>query len=162
MVAFFCPPPFMKTVTGYRFYRINATATQTSSQVAIDEMEIFNTLDVDQIPTMTGPTTSGVTATASTTAAAGFEPWRAGNNAAANYWGGNGPPAWLQWEFTAPFVCNKYSIQAPSTNGAQVYAPKTWTFEGSNTGAFSGEQVTLDSQTGAANWSSGEKRTFTF
>lgn len=33
-----------------------------------------------------------------------------------------------------------------------AYAPKNWTIEASNTGAFSGEEVTLDTRTGETTW----------
>ena len=33
-----------------------------------------------------------------------------------------------------------------------AYAPKDWTIEASNTGAFSGEEVTLDTRAGETTW----------
>ena len=45
---------------------------------------------------------------------------------------------------------NGYRILTNQSNSA--YAPKDWTIEASNTGAFSGEEVTLDTRTGETTW----------
>lgn len=45
---------------------------------------------------------------------------------------------------------NSYRILMAT--GSSSFAPKDWTIEASNTGAFSGEEVTLDTRTGETSW----------
>lgn len=120
---------------------------------------------VDITPLMTGATTSGFTASASSVLGAGFEAWRAFNNAtgddgAVNVgWLANAGAAWLVMDCGSAQGISGYTIQA----GSNYYAsrsPSAWTFEGSNTGAFAGEQVVLDTQTGQGTWSSTQKKSY--
>lgn len=68
--------------------------------------------------------------------------------------------AWLKYDFGSgnEKAIQKYTIVAGFYPSA---SPKNWTFEGSNTGIFAGEQVVLDQQANQISWSS-TKRTFTF
>ena len=69
-------------------------------------------------------------------------------------------PAWVQYEFASATVCDAYSISASDTWTS--WTPNTWTLEASNTGAFAGEEVVLDTQTGISTWASREKKGFLF
>lgn len=74
-------------------------------------------------------------------------------------WGGNNVPQWLQQQLPAAKTLTQYKLK--SFNNANVQSmPKTWTMLGSNTGAFAGEQVTLDTQTTVADWAQNETRTY--
>lgn len=53
---------------------------------------------------------------------------------------------WISVAMPAPFVCNRYGIWVRGAYPDRL--PKDWTLEGSNTGAFGGEEVTIDTQTG--------------
>ncbi len=104
-------------------------------------------LDVDQIPTMTAATTSGVTMSASSEFSAAYAAWRAGaNNGSTSGWESAGAPSasWLQVAFAAPVYIYSYTILCP----ASATRATAWTLKGSNTGAFGGEEVTIDTQSG--------------
>ena len=66
---------------------------------------------------------------------------------------------WLLIDLGSATTINKYQVQTDSTYAST--APKTWTFEGSTTGAFAGEQVVVDTQASVTGWSLNEIRTFT-
>jgi len=69
------------------------------------------------------------------------------------------PTGWLKIDLGSTKTFTQYII-APSGNVAfeSVY-PKDWTFEGSNTGDFTGEETILDTQTGITGWN-GLPKTF--
>lgn len=73
----------------------------------------------------------------------------------------NSGPAWVKVDCGSgnEKVVNKYSISAHTS---VLRTPKDWTIQASTTGAFSGEQVTLDTRAGYTNWSAFEKKSFTF
>ena len=78
--------------------------------------------------------------------------WASGN--------GSGVPVWWQIDYGAgtPQIIDLYSMQ--SRNDAFFDTiPDAWTLEGSNTGAFSGEEVILDSQSGVV-WVQNERKLF--
>jgi hypothetical protein len=68
-------------------------------------------------------------------------------------------PEWVQIDLVVSTTINQYQIVAPSVGNNSC--PNTWTVQGSNTGAFAGEQVTIDSRSGQAAWGVTESRTFT-
>lgn len=70
---------------------------------------------------------------------------------------------WLKVDLGTQIKIEKYSLTLGDQSSAWVTAmPKRWTFEGSNTGSFSGEQVVLDTRTNETGWSMNEKREYTF
>ena len=82
--------------------------------------------------------------------------WR-GNS---NFWNGQ-TSGQLVYDLGAGVTktARRYKIQCGY--GVGSYNPTAWTFEGSNTGAFAGEQTTLDTQTGIS-WTDKEIKTFSF
>lgn len=70
------------------------------------------------------------------------------------------PPCWLQIFLgdANASVVTAYQIYSYIFS----YSPNTWTFAGSNTGAFAGEQTTLDSQSNITTWINYENKFFTF
>lgn len=113
----------------------------------------------------TGYTSGGNTVSASTNGS-GQESWRAfdgitGSASGANTWGTVGTSSgWIQYQFSSAKTIGVYTVR--SINGFADRAPRDWTLLGSNTGAFSGEQVVLDTRAAQTSWgSSGEVRTFT-
>jgi len=76
--------------------------------------------------------------------------WRLGN--------GSG---WLQYYNSVAKKLNKYEITASIVQTEMSRTPKDWTFQASNTGLFTGEQVTLDTQTNQS-WTCGETKSYTF
>lgn len=67
---------------------------------------------------------------------------------------------WLQVQLPSAKIINKYLISPPQ--GYVNKAPKAWTIQASNTGAFAGEQVTLDSKSDVTGWVSSNYKTFSF
>jgi len=75
-------------------------------------------------------------------------------------WGTNNTTSgWVQYQFSSAITIAKYTIEAHTTYPGN--APKDWTFEASATGAWGGEEVVLDTQTGQA-FSAGEQKDYTF
>ena len=66
------------------------------------------------------------------------------------------PNYWIQYQFESATMCNAYSITVGTGSNT---SPKTWELQGSNTGAFAGEETTLDTQTNIT-WTASEKKTF--
>ncbi len=82
-----------------------------------------------------------------------------------NYWvtaSGGAAPCYIGIDLGATNLRRLYSYKlwmnvVPEPNRA----PKAWTFETSNTGAWAGEQIILDTRTNQTSWGSGEGREFT-
>lgn len=114
------------------------------------------------IPVMTSNTAPSGVASASSVYTTNYDPFRAfdknsGTDTLRWLSAGGVTSAWLQYDFGANNgkVVTRYGI----ISGLQASAaPKAWTFEGSNTGDFTGEQVILDSQTGQTGWTSTKRR----
>lgn len=71
-----------------------------------------------------------------------------------------GGTGWVSADFgSTSFVAKTYAMTARSEVNAQAYAPKSWTFYGSNDGA---NWTTLDTRSNVAAWSVGERRQFMF
>jgi fibronectin type 3 domain-containing protein len=141
-------------------FSTGATAAQV--QTSLEGLPSVGTGNVSVTGSSTTPGTVDATdngnGTASASSAATTEPasgafdnntgtdWRAANQ---------GKPQWLQWDFGAN---NAQTISSYRIYGiASVGDARTWTILGSNTGAFSGEQTTLDSRSGitmVAGWNS--------
>ncbi len=116
----------------------------------------------DITPTMTSDILPAPYATsASSTLSASYPAWRAldGGLAAANRWISNTAGAgWWKLDYSIGKAINGYDICVFDVNRA----PTAWTFEGSNTGAFAGEETILDTQTGITGWVSATYKQFTF
>lgn len=74
-------------------------------------------------------------------------------------WQATTTPCYLKYDFAKEQTIVSYKIY-PSSNDHNLRSPKNWTFEGSNTGAFSGEQVILDTQSNISGWITGLAKTF--
>ena len=97
----------------------------------------------DQIPTMTSNTAPSGTASASSELNSNFAAWKAMDNSVPSTWQPSPatPPAWIQYQPAASVAADKYKVIVDSTG---VYS---FTLKASNTGAFSGEETTLDTKT---------------
>jgi hypothetical protein len=62
------------------------------------------------------------------------------------YWAGGGNTGWLQYKFASSQTVVAYSLTS-AFKDAPTDCASAWQLLASNTGAFSGEQVTLDTQT---------------
>lgn len=124
---------------------IDAANSTNENTAAAGLIKPTVTIGADQIPTMTAATTSGVTMSASTEN--GGAAWRAGNKNTTDGWGsGSGLPQWIKVAFGSAKNLGSYSIQAQT--GTPTSAPKSWVLQASATGAFAGEEVTVDTQSG--------------
>lgn len=119
----------------------------------------------DQTATHTGNTSGGNIASASTEYS-GQPAWKAfdkvtGSGSGAGTWVTNSvPTGWIQYQFASARTIGIYTIT--SGNGYASRAPNTWTLKASNTGAFTGEEATLDTRSGETSWSAGgQTRTYT-
>lgn len=116
------------------------------------------------VPTMTSHTApEGVASASSETNVAWYAFNKVTASASVAGWQGSGTSGWLQYKFASAQTITRYTIVGwysgwtPSNR-----APQAWTLRGSNTGAFAGEEVTLDTQTAQTGWGDAEKRTFSF
>lgn len=78
-----------------------------------------------------------------------------------NFWErSTGYPHWAAYDFGVGVTktITKYTISAGDQQPARM--PKNWTFEGSATGAYGGEEVTLDTQTNQSSWATSERRDY--
>lgn len=120
----------------------------------------------NKVPVMTGYTTpSGVVSASDERTSLANYAWKAFDKSttSSNYWCNNGvsggTTGWIQYQFASAETIVQYKMNsAPLV----TYAPNTWTLLASNTGAFSGEEVTLDSQSGITWSSTTEVKTFDF
>lgn len=112
-----------------------------------------------EVPTMTGPVTSGVTVSADNADVSPNQAWRAFSGSPADCWlsAVGGFPHALTIQFAKPTKVSTYDMGAPSALSPNL-APKTWSLQGSNDGV---NFTTLDTQTNAPAFASGEVRTYT-
>lgn len=128
----------------------------------------FITPSVDVIPTMTGPTTSGVTISASAANTTSDQAaWRAADDNALSYWVDTGDrvtsalPSWWKVDFGAnnAKAITSYSIRGGPAADSLDNAPREWTFQYNDVDTGDG-WTTVDTRTGQTNWGVFEKRTF--
>ncbi len=119
---------------------------------------------VDQVPVMSSNTAPVGTAAASSTHSSGnYAAFRAfdGNATTTGRWitAEGQTTGWIRYDFVNPKVITHYSLQPTPTDepGEADRSPQNWTFEGSNDAS---SWTVLNTQTGAANWAAGEKRTY--
>jgi hypothetical protein len=118
----------------------------------------------NQIEAHTSETSATGTVTASGFFAGGYEPWRAVDGTFFVYIGSTwlvalGVSQWLQYQFNTAKTITSYTLS--STDGNANRAPAAWTLYGSNTGAFAGEETTLDTRSGVTSWTAaGETKSY--
>lgn len=116
------------------------------------------------IPVMTSNTAPSGVASASNIYSSGFEAYRSMDKVQGLYWfpGVGLYDEWVQYQSISAETCTAYSIKVGQDSAN--WTPSAWSLEASNTGAFSGEEVTLDSQSGftSGTWTTGETKQFVF
>ncbi len=110
------------------------------------------------MPVMTAATTSGYTVSSSTIYSGGVEGWRLFDDSTSTSFLGVGTSGWIKVAFPSATLVAGYSLLAWAAELTR--APRAWTLEGSNTGAFSGEQAIMDTRTGQTGWNT-SVRSFT-
>jgi len=118
---------------------------------------------VDLIPDMTALDAPSGLVSASTVFAT-YYAWQAFDkvNSGEDGWLASATSGWLQYQFATAQIIKMYSLL--SRNTGNPCPPKSWTLKASNTGDFTGEEVTLDTQTDITDWatSANTKKTFNF
>jgi chitodextrinase len=165
----------------FRFFRLNFTRF-VSGGYFVPDMNSTGTLRVSEFEIMVGATahpTSDMTDAStpsplvasanSELSGGGFEAWRAFEGTvldAGGRWLSDNvaPPIWLKIDLGAgnEIEPTAYKI-APDSGAGGGNVLTSWTFEGSNTGAFAGEQTVLDTQINRyyESWTGGVLETFT-
>jgi hypothetical protein len=121
----------------------------------------------DQMPAMTSNTAPSGTCSASSAFGTDYAAWKAAaddasDNTAEKCWISNSTTTgWWQYQFGSATGIGGYSLRADSAGTWVTRMPKNWTLLASNTGSFSGEQVTLDTQTNQS-FTAGQRKTYTF
>lgn len=147
----------------------SGTFVGTSINTDIISLTVAGTVTLpsstDTVPVMTGYTNGSVTISANSDVQA--PAWQAfGVEATANStWipANDSFPNWIKVDYGASNskTIIKYTVSSRD-NALLANQPRDWQLQGSNTGAFTGEQTVLDTQINQSNWGSAEKRTFYF
>lgn len=102
--------------------------------------------------TPTGSTVTFSSEFSNTTYAA----WHVFDQTKASHWApSGGPSGWVARQLSSALTLTRYAVTIGNIN---TQAPTTWTFEGSNDGST---WTTLDTRTGEASWTPGERRVYT-
>lgn len=138
----------------------------TTNIVANDYLR-SSQLNKSEIPVMASNSQSGYVSSASTTLNSKYESFKAFNNKMGfdlgGRWTANTNTGWLKIQLPLAKQFKYYMVQSSSGfPSALTESPKTWTLEASNTGAFSGEEVILDTQNNVTDWVQGEWKAFNF
>ncbi len=141
----------------------NASGLNIGGSTAMDTSEAgvikpTSSTGTNQLPTMTAATTSGVTITASSEYAGGYQGWRIGDRVTSisGTWVTNGTPSGtVEIDFGTAKVLTGYSVMP--LDGYLTRAPKDWTFQGWNGSSW----VTLDTRS-AQTFASHAKKTYSF
>ena len=159
------PPP------AYRYFRVNITALNGDGYTEAERISFVESgvgypnvnMTADNLPSPLVASANSVLsgyeafyAFSTDIDAGGFSRWHSNNPA---------PPIWLQIDLGANTAILPTSLEyTPRFGGGVVNrAPSEFQVLASNTGAFSGEQVTIYSATGlTTGWANNTLRTFTF
>lgn len=168
--------------TKYKIYRVNITSNNGhTTMTGIDEIEMFEFVYENKclllnegkiksiepirypdnlVPKMTSNTLPSGIASASSESATNFAAWYAFNGAkgSLNPWQSTTAQCWIRYQFTEKIVVNMYTLTSDIASRTDSMA-KSWTFEGSDTGA---SWVILDSRSDEIGWTEYETRTYTF
>jgi len=132
----------------FRFYIKDSLLTIPSVTTEIEEGE-FDTLHPDLA--------DGSSITASSTSAGSVA--NLVDESTSSYWqAGGSATATLDFDMTSAVTLRDLWISSPSSPTNRT--PTAFTFAGSSTGAFAGEETTILSVTGESNWSASELRRF--
>lgn len=160
--------------TTFRFFRLNVQAwTGDACRIqALRAMVGSNQYPVDAGPFMTSNTTpSPLVASASSELSGSFQPWNAfatvsGSGSLLRWISAAADTTpWLQFDMGAGNEISPTAVQiCPDGDSGSIRYIQNFTFSGSNTGAFAGEQVLFYTSATLNNtfWSASTPVTFTF
>ena len=150
----------------YRYLRFDVTAHQSGSYLHVNELQWFVGATDYPTQTMTDYTAPSPLVVTYTNDNASDRAWQLYNNTI----GTSG------WQLTGGTTAGSVTLDLGSGNGIAptsctvtgptagdaARAPKDFTFEGSNTGSFGGEEVTFATVTGATDWGTTRVRNYPF
>lgn len=151
--------------SGHVYWRWMFTAgTGDSVITGIDDVELM-VGGINQIPTMTAATTSGVTMSAGVTAGGGGSAWNAGDRVSGDYtkgWYANvgvtyGTNTWLKVQFASGQSITSYSLTSFNSVHYQ-YCPGAWNLQWSDDNSA---WTTVDTRS-SITWTQNQKQTFSF
>ena len=122
----------------------------------------------DFFPTMTANNAPSPYVVSASSEFATLQTWRACDNnftGISNSWATNSVTSgWWKIDLGSgnDEIAKVYTITCLDHATGPARAPKDWTFEGSNTGAFAGEETILDTQSGITDWTQAEKKSYPF
>jgi hypothetical protein len=82
-------------------------------------------------------------------------------NDSTSWWADTNTNEYVTWKLDDAADVIQMKLQAPSRQGDSSQAPTSWNLKASNTGSFSGEEVTIETQS-SQSWSDGEEKTYNF
>ncbi|MDD5146608.1 MAG: tail fiber domain-containing protein, partial [Candidatus Pacebacteria bacterium] len=144
-------------VSGFSYYRLKITAVNAGGSL-IGQVQVYNGANLITPSNMTSTSTPSPYVSSASSSWEGDSNWRIWY--AFDSYIGSSPSGHMGWHYNSvlpnwikiylgqAYPATSYKIYSTSHN----YCPSAWTFEGSNTGAFSGEEAVLDSRSGIANW----------
>jgi hypothetical protein len=128
----------------FRLFCLASSANTAYIQLA--RLELFDNDGIFSPLNLTGYTGDGFTVSVSGIYGAGNEGWRAFTNVLTGMWVSNAAgSSWLKLQCPTARAITGYRVTIPA--GAGPSRIGAWILQGSNTGAFTGEQVDLDSKT---------------
>lgn len=136
---------------GARYWRLNTTANNGSSNLAIGDVQLRNKVGGTSVAT--GGTASASTTNGGYVAANGFD------GSAATLWNASTSSGWLKYDFGSgnEKTITEFVVQSRS-DGYTSDAPKDFTLEYSSDNTVWFTVATITNQTG---WTAGQSRTFT-
>jgi hypothetical protein len=150
----------------YRYLLFDVTANNGSAYLHVGELQWFAGATDYPTQAMTDYTVPSPLVVTYSADNASDRAWQLYNNVLSSVgWqlGAGVTIGWVQLDLgsgngIAPTSCTVTSTIA----GDSTRSPKNFTFEGSNTGSFSGEEVVLATVTDATSWGGNEARNYTF
>ena len=147
--------------SGFRYLRMDITDVDGGVRIAIGEIEWLvsgTPYPTSNMTSNTAPSPLVASASSVITEAA----WNAFDGATTGMQV-DGTAGWLTVDLGSGNGITPTDARVTEDTGrGGDKAPKDFTFEGSNTGAFGGEETVFKTVTGETGWSDGEVRTYTF
>lgn len=147
-----------KVAATYAYFRLVVTQPSASQETWIQQIEIFDTSGRFTPLNLTGYAGSGFTISASDEYSS-YYAWKAFDETTGTMWGSTvkATGRWLKIACPSAKSPVKFAVISDIWGGSDT--PKGFRLEGSETGAFSGEEVTLKSVSDLS-WGASERKEF--
>jgi hypothetical protein len=151
------------TAATYRYFLMDITLINGSNECVCRKWDILVGSTSNPTANMTGPSAPSPLVASSSNEQSGREAWNAFDEILTdnNHWQTDGQDTgWLKIDLGSGNEIAPTSFTWQNAHGPTL-GPKNFTFEGSNTGSFSGEETILYTGSGETSWATEETRTFT-